>query len=111
MLTLYNTLVLTFGTLTLIFGIWTFFGLAIKPPSQKVRETRRKKIILGVCADFSATVGIPLWIVRLYAVVYAPLLLGLVFYLLYYWVMKRRKPPAPKQKRPVNVTRMEIHRY
>ena len=110
MLTLHNAIVLTVATLTLLFGIWTVIGLFFKPPAKSFRERPRKKIILGVCADFSATVGIPLWIVRLYAIVYAPLLLGLVFYLLYYWAIKRRKPPSPEKKPPA-ITRMEIHRY
>lgn len=107
----HNAIVLTFGALTLFFALWTFFGLFIRPPSPRFRERPRKKMILGVCADFSATTGIPLWMVRLYAVTYAPLLLGLFFYLLYYWAMKRRKPAPSAKKPPANITHMEIHRY
>ncbi len=107
----YNSIFI-FGGLALIFGIWTFVGLFIKPPKKNQTRRKSKKIILGVCADFSWYVGIPLWIVRLYAIAYAPLMLGLVFYFLYYLMMKLRKPSEPVlEERAVNVTRMEIHRY
>ncbi|MBF0280582.1 MAG: PspC domain-containing protein [SAR324 cluster bacterium] len=112
MLAYYNTALVIFGGLTLIFGIWTFFGLLTNSPKKKQQRRKGKKAILGVCADFSWQIGIPLWIVRIYAVLYAPLLLGIIFYFLYYSVMKLRKPQVPlNEERSVNVTRMEIHRF
>ena len=107
-----NTIIVIFGGLTLIFGLWTFFGLFIRTPKRNKQRRKSKKMILGVCADFSWNIGIPLWIVRLYAVVYAPLVLGILFYFLYYFVMKLWKPSDPViEETPINITRMEIHRY
>ena len=112
MVAYYNTFMILFGGLTLFFGIWTIYGLFFQSPKKRQQRRKGKKIVLGVCADFSSVVGIPLWLVRLYAVVYAPLVLGIVFYLLYYLVMKLRKPISPVlDERSINVTRMEIHRY
>ncbi|MBF0349690.1 MAG: PspC domain-containing protein [SAR324 cluster bacterium] len=104
-----NALFLILGALSLIFGVWTLFGLLF---SRRKHRRVSRKWILGVCADFSAWVGIPLWLVRLYALLYAPLILGLLFYLLYYWAMKRRPPPPPVAARPPpEVTKMKSVYY
>lgn len=97
----------------LLFGIWTIIGLLKRASRPSANRLKKRKWILGVCADFSYYVGIPLWIVRLYALVYGPLLLGFIFYLLYYWVMRLRKKTRPPvtSKPPATVTKMDIHRY
>ncbi len=106
-------IIVILGIFLLIFGIWTFLGLLRRKQNRLPNHPKGKRIILGVCADFSMYVGIPLWIVRLYALIYAPFLLGFLFYLLYYLVMKLRKAPSSpiEQERSIHVTRMDIHRY
>ncbi len=109
-----QTSVLILGTLALIFGIWTLIGLLKRAFGKAKQRPRRKKIILGVCADFSQLVGIPLWVVRLYALLYAPFLVGIFFYLLYYLVMRLRKqtpPPLAPTERPLSVTKMDTYHY
>lgn len=99
------------GIFAVIFGIWTILGLCF----YKQRKIKRKrKILLGVCADFSQFVGIPLWLVRLYALVYSPFIIGIVFYLLYYLVMRsrpRKKTIKNKNRKSVQITRMESRHY
>ncbi|MBF0288297.1 MAG: PspC domain-containing protein [SAR324 cluster bacterium] len=106
-------IIIILGAFLLFFGIWTFLGLLRRNRGVPPNDLKKKKLVLGVCADFSSYVGIPLWIVRLYALVYAPFLLGLLFYLLYYLVMKLRKSPSPvvEEDRSIQITRMDIHRY
>ena len=45
---------------------------------------------LGVCADVSKTLGIPVVAVRFYVLLYIPLGLGMIFYSIYYWVIINR---------------------
>lgn len=105
-------LIIVLGFLSLIFGLWTVIGLS-RQNKRAVSKTRKKKWFLGVCADFSQYVGIPLWIVRLYAILFAPFILGIVFYLMYYLVIRNRKEPQKPQKpkKPLQITQMESHHY
>lgn len=97
----------------LFFGIWTAIGLFRQMTGKAPERPKKRKVILGVCADFSSYVGIPLWLVRFGALIYAPWIVGILFYLLYYWMMKHRtpRPKKPETKTPANITKMDIHRY
>ncbi|MGK5093399.1 PspC domain-containing protein [Deltaproteobacteria bacterium TL4] len=108
---LFTALILPLGGGALIFGLWTVIGLLQR--SRISTPKKKKKWVLGVCADYSQYVGIPLWVVRLYALLYSPLLIGVFFYFLYYFVMKERKTPAMEEpnKRPVKITKMDSHYY
>ena len=45
---------------------------------------------LGVCVDVSKTLGISVFAVRFYVLIYIPLGLGLIFYFIYYWLIINR---------------------
>ncbi len=106
----------TWSLLAILFGTWTIWGLS---DSSKRPENRPTKKVLGVCADFSVQAKMPLWFVRMCAVLFIPLLLGIVFYLAYYWAILQRRPkepPTPKQKPPakshdVQITRMDSYHF
>jgi len=59
---------------------------------------------IGVCADVSKTLGIPVVAVRFYVLLYIPLGLGLIFYFIYYWFIINRVPIpllAPEHEIPI----------
>lgn len=104
-------LLLTFfllGLTALIFGIWTVLGLLFG--SRGKDRKAGKRWFLGVCADFSHLVGIPLGLVRMLTLIYAPFLIGLLFYVLYYYVLglreKNQPKPQPRLAKP-QITRMD----
>lgn len=103
------------GTLLLFFGICTLIGLFQLMLGRKPTGTPSKRWLLGVCADFSHLIGIPLWLVRTYAVVFTPMLVGIIFYFLYFLVMLSLRKPAvkaqPDNPRNVNVTRMDTYHF
>ena len=103
---------LLIGILSLIFAVWTIYGLTQRK-HRKSLPPLKKKWFLGVCADFSQYVGMPLWVVRLYAILYSPFIVGILFYFLYYLVIKvHPSPPViTPSKRPVKITKMESHHY
>ena len=45
---------------------------------------------LGVCAEVSKTLAIPVGAVRFFELLYTPLGLGLIFYFIYYWLTINR---------------------
>ena len=97
------------GLLALVFGVWTIWGiLDTSPRTQKIPAKR----ILGVCADFSVQAKMPLWFVRCCAMLFTPLLIGILFYIAYYFAMLRRKARQPvATKNDVNITRMDSYHF
>jgi len=56
---------------------------------------------IRVCADVSKTLGIPVIAVRFIVLLYTPLVLGLIFYFIYYWFIINRvsiPPLTPEDK-------------
>ena len=95
--------------LPLIFASWTIINLIHKPPYQKPVS---KKWFLGVCSDYSSYVNIPLWVVRLYAIVFSPLIIGPIFYFFYYWILQKRLLKKTTEiSKEVIVTKIDSHHY
>ena len=108
-----NPPLLLFGLITLLFAAWIVVGLIRHHTGMLEERPKRKPWLLGVCEDFSRQVDIPLGVVRPLILLYGFLGIGLLFYLLYYWAMRRRQQAVPE---PViapspKVTRIESHHY
>ena len=67
----------------------------------------------GVCEDFSRMVGMPLWLMRVFFLIYTPLVIGPILYILYYIVMRVRRsaPPIEEDMSNLQVTKIESHYY
>ena len=110
---LLNTPLLLFGLVTLLFAAWIVVGLIHRHTGMLEERSKRKPWLLGVCEDFSRQVDIPLGVVRLMILLYGVLGIGGLFYLLYYWAMRRRPQvvPEPVVAPTPTVTRIESHHY
>jgi phage shock protein PspC (stress-responsive transcriptional regulator) len=107
-----NYLLLLIGLLSLIFAFWTAYGLYRRHAGNLPESPVQQKRWLGVCADFSTTVGIPVGFVRFIILLYTPVGLGAVFYFIYYFAI--RKPatlPPTIPERELQITKIESHYY
>ncbi len=94
-----------FGLISLLFGIWISYGLYRRYHGILPDMPKRRKWLLGVCEDFSRMVGIPLAVMRLFFLLYTPLVFGPALYLIYYLVMRVR---SAKTQTPVPVSQPQI---
>ena len=101
------------GALALVFGVWALIGFLLNMSRKQGKPLEKQpKRILGVCADFSAHVMIPVWIVRGYAILYSPFLVGVLFYFCYYWLMSCfRQKAMTSSESDVEVTHITSRHY
>ena len=71
-----------------------------------------KNCWLGVCADLSKTLDIPVVVVRFYILLYKPFGLGLIFYFIYYcFILKRVPIPLLTPKQEIQITKIKIYYF
>ena len=58
-------------------------------------------------------VGMPLWLMRVFFLIYTPLVIGPILYILYYIVMRVRRtvPPIEADTSNLQVTKIESRYY
>ena len=85
--------------------IWRYRGKLLEHlPSKKWR--------LGFCADVSKTLGIPAVAVRFYVLLYILLGLGLIFYLINYWIIINRVSiPLLTPEREIQITKIKSYYF
>jgi len=67
---------------------------------------------LGVCANASKTLGIPVVAVRFYLLLYAPLCLGMIFYFIYYWfIINRISIPLLTPEHEIQIKRIKSYYF
>jgi len=103
---------LLIGLSSLIFALWTAYGLYRRYKGTLPERPKQRKWWYGVCADFSETVGIPVSIVRLFVLFYTPVGLGPVFYFIYYLVIRNKEPiPLKSPERNLQISKIESHYF
>ena len=108
-----NSAAFLIGIPSLFLGSWIAYGFYCRASGRLPETPPRERWLLGVCEDFSRTVAIPLWVMRFFFVIYSILGIGLLLYLLYFLMMRVRRPiisekefmPAPQ------VTKIESRYY
>jgi len=71
-----------------------------------------KNCWLGVCADLSKTLDIPVVVVRFYILFYTTLGLGLIFYFIYYcFIINRVSIPLLTPKHEIQITKIKIYYF
>ena len=76
-----NISFLLVGLSSLLFALWTAYGLYRRYKGTLPERPAKQKKWFGVCVDFSETVGIPVSIIKFFVLVYTPVGLGPVFIL------------------------------
>jgi len=67
---------------------------------------------LGVCADLSQTLCIPVVAVRFYVLLYIQLGLGLIFYFIYYWfIINRVLFPLLTPEHEIQITKIKSYYF
>jgi phage shock protein PspC (stress-responsive transcriptional regulator) len=67
---------------------------------------------LGICVDVSKTLGISVYAVRFYVMLYTPLGFGLTFYLIYYWFIINRVPiPFLTTEHEIQITKIKSYYF
>ena len=101
------------GIPSLLFGLLIAYGLIRRFNGNLNDAPIKNRWILGVCEDFSRMVGMPLWLMRVFFLIYTPLVIGPILYILYYIVMRVRKtaPPIEEDTSNLQVTKIESHYY
>ena len=109
---LMNYIFLAIGLPSLFFAILTASGLYRRQTGTLPVRPLQRKWLLGVCTDFSETVGIQVGFVRFIILLYTPVGLGAVFYFIYYFVILNRAvlPPTLPEREP-QITIIESHYY
>ena len=108
-----NLAAVLIGIPSLLFGLLIAYGLIRRFNGNLNDAPPKNRWILGVCADFSRMVGMPLWLMRVFFLIYTPLVIGPILYILYYIVMRVRKttPPIEEDKSNLQVTKIESYYY
>ena len=90
--TLINTFYfyLLIGLLSMMFAFWIMHGLIRRYRGKLPEHPLSKNWWLGVFADVSKTLDIPVDAVRFFILLYTPLGLGLFIYFIYYWFIINR---------------------
>jgi len=107
-------IVITLGLLSFLFALWILAGLYRRFRGIIPDRPLPSSLWLGVCADVSLYLEIPVVVIRCFVLLYTPLLFGILFYFVYYWVMQSKKPPATLEEvieKPMEVTQIESHYY
>ena len=101
------------GLPSLFFSGWIALGLYRRARGKFQETTHKNTWFLGVGEDFSRMVGIPLWVIRIFFILYAFIGIGIILYILYYIMMRLRMPPEQKkvQKSMPEVTKIESRHY
>ena len=108
-----NLAAVLIGISSLLFGLLIAYGLIRRFNGNLNDATPKKRWILGVCEDFSRMVGMPLWLMRVFFLIYTPLVIGPILYILYYIVMRVRRTSAPieEDKSNLQITKIESRYY
>ena len=108
-----NFVAVLIGIPSLLFGLLIAYGLIRRFNGSLNDAPPKNRWILGVCEDFSRMVGIPLFLIRLFFLIYTPLVIGLILYILYYIVMhvRRTAPPIEEDTSNLQVTKIESLYY
>ena len=101
------------GIPSLLFGLLIAYGLIRRLNGNLNDAPAKNRWILGVCEDFSRVVGIFFFIFSVFFVIYTPLVIGPILYILYYIVMRVRRtaPPIEEDTSNLQVTKIESHYY
>ena len=72
--------------------------------------------LFGVCADVASILRIPVTVVRLVVLIYTPFVIGLLFYFVYWLILRqRRKRQAvaaqTPQRAPATITKIDSIHY
>ena len=79
-----NLAAVLIGIPSLLFGLLIAYGLIRRFNGNLNDAPPKNRWILGVCEDFSRMVGMPLWLMRVFFLIYTPLVIGPILYILYY---------------------------
>ena len=108
-----NLAAVLIGIPSLLFGLLIAYGLIRRFNGNLNDAPPKNRWILGVCEDFSRMVGIFFFIFSVFFVIYTPLVIGPILYILYYIVMRVRRtaPPIEEDTSNLQVTKNESHYY
>ena len=108
-----NIIAVLIGVPSLIFGLLIAYGLFRRFNGRLIEPPPKKRWILGVCEDFSRMVGMQLWLMRVFFLIYTPLGIGPILYIFYYIVMRVRgsAPSIEEDSRNLQVTKIESRYY
>jgi len=109
---LINTFYLLIGLFSMVQAFCMVYGL-IRRYSGTLPEHSSSKIWwLGVCADLSKTLEIDVVAIRFFVLLYTPLGLGLIFYLIYYWIIINRVSiPLLTPEREIQITKIKSYYF
>ena len=107
---LISTFLLLIGLLSVVLAFWIMHGLIQRYMGTLPEHPLSKYWWLGVCADVSKTLAIPVGAVRFFVLLYTPLGLGLIFYFIYYWFIINRVPsPLLTQEHEIQITKIKSY--
>ena len=67
---------------------------------------------IGVCAYLSKTLGIHVFTISYFVMLYTPLGLGLIFYLIYYWIIINKVSiPLLTPEREIQITKINSYYF
>jgi phage shock protein PspC (stress-responsive transcriptional regulator) len=110
-----NLLLVIIGGFSLFVGFLGVF--AIMRNSSEEEEYIPKRWLVGVCADVARILRVHVALVRLLVIIYAPFVIGLLFYIVYAILLKRRRQreaeaAAQQPKRPpATITKIDSIHY
>jgi len=109
---LIDTFYLLIGLLSMIHAFFMVYGL-IRRNNRTLPEHPSSKIWwLGVCADLSKTLDINVVAIRFFVLLYTPLGLGLIFYLINYWIIINRVSiPLLTPEREIQITKIKSYYF
>ena len=103
---------LLIGLLSVVSAFCIMRGLIRRYMGTLPEHLPSKNWWLGVCADVSKTLGIPLVAVRFYVPLYIPLGLGLIFYFIYYWfIINRVSIPLLTPEHEIQITKIKSYYF
>lgn len=109
-------MLIALGGFSLLVGFLGVFALMRDHPADAEKYVP-KGWFLGVCADIAQILRVPVFVIRFLVLFYTPFVIGLLFYLIYAWLLRRRKrreADAAAQKperRPATITKIDSIHY
>ena len=96
----------------MIFAFWILHGLIRRYRGTLQGHPLSKTWWLGVCADVSKTLAIPVVAISFYVLLYTPLGLGLIFYFIYYWfIINRVSIPLLTPEHEIQITKIKSYYF
>jgi phage shock protein PspC (stress-responsive transcriptional regulator) len=98
------------------FGALAIFRGPVMRDDDEEAPPPPKGWLFGVCADVAQMLRVPVTIVRLIVLIYAPFLLGILFYVVYWWFLRQRRKRQAlaaqrPQRAPATVTKIDSIHY